>query len=58
MKVYSQEEARHILCHYHNIDGAEALYGKTGVEKIMQRIHSIQYDPLFELLRRKCRRDY
>lgn len=46
MKVYSQEEARHILCRYHNIDGAEALYGKTGVEKIMQRIHSIQYDPL------------
>jgi len=46
MKLYSREEARHMLCRYHNLDGAEALYGKTGVEKIMQRIHSIQYDPL------------
>lgn len=46
MKLYSKEEARHMLCRYHNLDGAEALYGKQGVEKIMQRIHSIQYDPL------------
>ena len=46
MKMYSKEEARHILCRYHNLDGAEQLHGKTGVEKIMQRIHSIQYDPL------------
>lgn len=35
-----------MLCRYHNLDGAEALCGKKGVEKIMQRIHSIQYDPL------------
>ncbi len=35
-----------MLCRYHNLDGAEALCGKEGVEKIMQRIHSIQYDPL------------
>ncbi len=46
MKVYSKEEARRMLCRYHNLDGAEALCGKKGVEKIMQRIHSIQYDPL------------
>lgn len=46
MKLYSKEEARHMLCRYHNLDGAEALCGKIGVEKIMQRIHSIQYDPL------------
>lgn len=46
MKFYSKKEARHLLCRYHNLDGAEALSGKTGVEKIMQRIHSIQYDPL------------
>lgn len=46
MKLYSRKEARHMLCRYHNLDGAEALCGKTGVEKIMQRIHSIQYDPL------------
>lgn len=42
----SKEEARHMLCRYHNLDGAEALCGKTGVEEIMRRIHSIQYDPL------------
>ena len=46
MKLYSKEEARHMLCRYHNLDGAEALCGKEGAEKIMQRIHSIQYDPL------------
>ena len=46
MKSYSKEEARNMLCRYHNLDGAEALSGKAGVEKIMKRIHSIQYDPL------------
>ncbi len=46
MKLYPKEEARHMLCRYHNLDGAEALCGEKGVEKIMQRIHSIQYDPL------------
>lgn len=46
MKLYTKEEARQMLCRYHNLDGAEALCGKKGVEKIMQRIHSIQYDPL------------
>lgn len=46
MKLYSREEARHMLCRYHNLDGAESLCKKAGVEKIMQRIHSIQYDPL------------
>lgn len=46
MEFYSKEEARQMLCRYHNLDGAEALCGETGVEKIMQRIHSIQYDPL------------
>lgn len=46
MKLYSKEEVRHMLCRYHNLDGAEMLCGKIGVEKIMQRIHSIQYDPL------------
>ena len=46
MKLYPKEEARNMLCRYHNLDGAESLCGKKGVEKIMQRIHSIQYDPL------------
>ncbi len=46
MKLYSREEARRMLCRYHNLDGAESLSGEIGVEKIMHRIHSIQYDPL------------
>lgn len=46
MKLYSREEARRMLCRYHNLDGAEEISGEIGVEKIMQRIHSIQYDPL------------
>ena len=46
MSVYSKKEARRMLCRYHNLDGAEMLSGQAGVEKIMQRIHSIQYDPL------------
>lgn len=44
--IYSKEDARHMLCRYHNLDGAEMLSGEKGVEKIMKRIHSIQYDPL------------
>ncbi len=44
--TYSKKEACRMLCRYHNLDGAEALSGKPGVETIMQRIHSIQYDPL------------
>lgn len=51
MKVYSKEEARHMLCRYHNLDGAEALCGKAGAETIMRRIHSIQYDPLLVVAR-------
>lgn len=51
MKLYSKEEVRHMLCRYHNLDGAESLSGEMGVEKIMQRIHSIQYDPLNVLAR-------
>ena len=46
MKTYPKEEIRQMLCRYHNLDGAENLSGKDGAEKIMQRLHSIQYDPL------------
>lgn len=46
IKLYSREEARHMLCRYHNLDDAESLSGEIGVETIMRRIHSIQYDPL------------
>lgn len=51
MKLYTREEARHMLCRYHNLDGAEAISGQAGAEKIMRRIHSIQYDPLQVLAR-------
>ena len=46
MKLYSKKEAGNMLCRYHNLDGMESLCGKEGAEKIMQLIHSIQYDPL------------
>lgn len=29
MRYCSKEEARHILCRYHNLDGAEPLCGKV-----------------------------
>lgn len=51
MKLYSKEEARHMICRYHNLDGAEELSRQDGVKKIMRRIHSIQYDPLNVLSR-------
>ena len=51
IKLYPKEEVRHMLCRYHNLDGAESLCGKKGVKKIMQRIHSIQYDPLNVVVR-------
>lgn len=35
-----------MLCRYHNLDGTEDLHGKDGAQKIMRRMHSVQYDPL------------
>ena len=32
MKLYSKEEAGHMLCRYHNLDGAEKLSGQDGVK--------------------------
>ncbi len=46
MKTFSKEEIRRILCRYQNLDGADDLCDKPGTESIMQRIGSIQYDPL------------
>ena len=28
MKLYSRKEASHMLCRYHNLDGAESLSGE------------------------------
>lgn len=46
MKVYTCEEIREKLIQYHNIDGSTKLLGEDGVSKIMERLGSIQYDPL------------
>ncbi len=46
MKVYKREETRDKLIQYHYIDGSAKLSGLDGVRKIMERLGSIQYDPL------------
>lgn len=46
MTMYSKEESREMLLRYHNLDGNENLSGLDGVRTIMNRIGSIQYDPL------------
>lgn len=46
MDTLSKQEARNLLIHYHNIDRSEELAGIDGARKIMDRIESIQYDPL------------
>lgn len=42
----SKEDVRRFLIRYHNMDGCEKLEGIEGVRTIMDRIRSIQYDPL------------
>lgn len=46
MKVYTREEIRKKLIQYQNIDGSTKLSGLDGVSKTMERLGSIQYDPL------------
>lgn len=46
MKVYTREEIREKLAQYHNIDGSKKLTGTGCVSQIMERLGSIQYDPL------------
>lgn len=46
MKIYTREEIREKLAQYHNIDGSKKLTGTEGVSQIMERLGSIQYDPL------------
>ncbi|HKM34072.1 MAG TPA: crosslink repair DNA glycosylase YcaQ family protein [Lachnospiraceae bacterium] len=46
MNTYSKEEARSALIRYQNLDGNEDLVGLDGVRTIMERIGTIQYDPL------------
>lgn len=45
-KTYSKEEIKKALCRYHNLDGSDCLCGKKGTQKIMQKLGTIQYDPL------------
>ena len=46
MNTYSKEEAIQMLIRYQNLDGLDQLTGMEGVRTIMNRIGSIQYDPL------------
>ncbi len=46
MTEYTKQEARRMLVHYHNLDGNENLQQVDGVRRIMNKIGSIQYDPL------------
>lgn len=46
MSTYSKEEATKMLLRYQNLDGVEPLTGIEGVREIMNRIGSVQYDPL------------
>lgn len=46
MNTYKKDEVRKKLLKYHNIDGSESLKGIDGVRTIMDRLGSIQYDPL------------
>lgn len=47
MRTYSKEEIRKCIMQYHNIDGSDKLKGIDGTRKIMQKLRSIQYDPLY-----------
>ena len=46
MHTLSIEDFRSFLVRYHFLDNYERLSGKEGIRKLLQRIGSIQYDPL------------
>lgn len=41
MKLYPKEEARHMLCRYHNLDGAESL---ITVNQFYMAIHCMRLE--------------
>lgn len=46
MRVFTKDEIRKKILRYHNIDGRESFGGLDGVRRVMERLGSIQYDPL------------
>ena len=46
MLTLTKAQARAMLIRYHNLDGADRLRGIAGARAIMDRLGSIQYDPL------------
>lgn len=42
----SNRQAREALVRYHNLDGAEGFRGVEGVRAVMERLGTIQFDPL------------
>lgn len=42
----TQKQAREVLVRYHNLDGADGFRGVDGVRAIMERLGTIQFDPL------------
>lgn len=46
MNTYTKEQIRRGIVNYQNLDHSKELCGDEGVRKIMEKIRTIQYDPL------------
>ena len=46
MLTLSNRQARQLLVRYHNLDGRDGLRGIDGVRAIMDRLGTVQFDPL------------
>lgn len=46
MRTLTDREARELLIRYHNLDGRDRLSGIEGVRTVMERLGSVQFDPL------------
>lgn len=46
MNTYTKEQVRRGLVNYQNLDHSKTLRGAEGARKIMEKIRTIQYDPL------------
>ena len=46
MLTLSNHQARQLLVRYHNLDGRDGLRGIDGVRAIMDRLGTVQFDPL------------
>ena len=46
MLTLTNREARALLVRYHNLDGADRFRGIDGARAVMDRLGTIQFDPL------------